>query len=217
MLINGLRINMSNDHNYLSLKEDFIINFNRLKDYYNWLSKFKISFSNTIMPNFKKILIDTFNFKKFNVTFFTQRCNLNDCRVCHLILNISYLYLNKFILPIANHCTCNSKQVVYIIKCIKCNCFYIGETEGIASKRISQHINSILKFDYKEALVFSKPVAEHFRLKNHVLNRDFRFCIFNKNLINKVRLSTESDLIFIFKQYANIINIKKTSDMSDFN
>ncbi len=105
--------------------------------------------------------------------------------------------------------------MVYIIKCIKCNCFYIGETEGIASKKISQHINSILKFDYKEALVFSKPVYEHFRLKNHVLNRDFRFCIFNKNLINKVRLSTESDLIFIFKQYANINNIKKTSDKSD--
>ncbi len=115
--------------------------------------------------------------KKFNVTFFTKRCNLNDCHVCHLILNISYLYLNKFILPIANHCTCNSKQVVYIIKCIKCNCFYIGETEGIASKRISQHINSILKFDYKETLVFSKPVAEHFRLENHVLNRDFAFLI----------------------------------------
>jgi hypothetical protein len=211
-----LRINMSYDHNYLNLKEDFINNFNRVKDYYNWLSKFKISFSNTIMPNFKKILIDNFNFKKFNASFFTKRCNLNDCRVCHLILNISYLYLNKFIIPMANHCTCISKQVVYIIKCIKCNCFYIGETEGIASKRISQHINSILKFDYKEAFIFSKPVAEHFRLKNHVLNRDFRFCIFNKNLINKVRLSTESDLISIFKQFANIINIKKTSDKSDF-
>ena len=63
------------------------------------------------------------------------------------------------------------------------------------------------EFDYKEALVFSKPVAEHFRPKNHILNRDFRFCIINKNLINKVRLSTESDLIFIFKQYCTSIVI----------
>ena len=115
-----------------------------------------------------------------------------------------------------NNCTCQSKQVVYIIKCLKCNIYYIGETEGYAYKRISQHISSITKFDYKETLIFKKPVAEHFRLKGHILNRDFRFCIFDKNLNSKTRLSTESDLILIFKQYTNIINIKKSSDKSDF-
>jgi len=202
-----LRIHMSFDHNYLSLKQDFINNFKRLKDYYHWLSKFKISFSNTILPNFKKILIDNFNFNKFNISYYCKKCNLDNCRVCHLVLNISYLNLNKFILPMTNNCTCQSKQVVYIIKCLKCNIYYIGETEGYAYKRISQHISSITKFDYKETLIFKKPVAEHFRLKGHILNRDFRFCIFDRNLNSKTRLSTESDLILIFKQYTNIINI----------
>jgi len=212
-----LRIHMSFDHNYLNLKQDLINNFNRLKDYYNWLSKFKISFSNTIMPNFKKILIDNFNFNKFNISFSTRKCNLDDCRVCHLLLNISYIYLNKFILPMANNCNCNSKQVVYIIKCLKCNIYYIGETESYAFKRILQHTKSIVNFDYKlDSLVHLKPVAEHFRLKGHILNRDFRFCIFDNNLNQKLRLSTESDLIFIFKQYANILNIKKSSDKSEF-
>ena len=50
--LNVLRLNMTFDHNYSkSLKADTLYNFYLIKNYYTWLNKFKLAFSNAIMPN----------------------------------------------------------------------------------------------------------------------------------------------------------------------
>jgi len=214
--LNVLRLNMTFDHNYLSLKADTLYNFYLIKNYYTWLNKFKLAFSNTIMPNMKKIFIDNFDMKKFNKNFFTFKCNFTHCQVCPYILSVSHLYLNNFILPLKNNCCCINKKVVYIIKCMKCNCFYIGETGEYAYVRINQHIKSIVNFQPYKNNTFL-PVAEHFRLKGHILFNHFRFCIFNKNLEKSKRLSTEIDIINIFRQFTNTLNIKPDANKFNFN
>ena len=52
-------------------------------------------------------------------------------------------------------------------------------------------------------------VAEHFNLKGHSAFRDFKFCIFDKNLGDReIRLSIETDIMNIIRDFNHIINIK---------
>ena len=208
-----IRFKMTYDHNYFNLKSDVINSFKCLKNNYKWLNNLKIQFSNTIMPNLKLLLINNFRFN-LNMLFFTKKCN--NCFICNFIYNVSHIKLNSnFYLPLKNNCNCNSKQIVYIIKCLKCNIFYIGESEDLVKNRIKQHINSIKRFvPYQTG---NLVVAEHFRLKGHNIFEHFKFCIFNKNLERSTRLSTEIDLINLFRQFSTILNIKPSPDHLNFN
>jgi len=72
---------------------------------------------------------------------------------------------------------------------------------------LSQHLLNIKNFiPYTNV---KSEVAEHFRLKGHNLDRDFKFCIFRKDINDKKeRLSIEADLIHIIGQFRSIINQK---------
>ena len=93
----------------------------------------------------KKILIEKFHFN-FNKSFFTKNCKTPDCSICKYTINSSYLKIGKFKLPLKCISNCKSCGIVYIIKCIKCNIFYIGESELSATKRLSQHLYDISNF-----------------------------------------------------------------------
>jgi len=74
-----------------------------------------------------------------------------------------------------------------------------------------EHLNNIKKFKknlIKSIILIDKlsEVAVHFNRTGYIIERDFRFCIFESNLINsEIRKSIETDLINIFKNSSNLI------------
>ena len=144
-----------------------------------------------------------FDIKKFRY----RMCMKVNCIICKFSLNINYLFLpnfNNFFLKIYNNTNCNTNNLVYVIKCIKCDAFYIGETGRSASKRISEHIQDISKFlPYKKYT----SVSRHFNLKGHIED-DFKFFIYKSDFTSSYeRKYTERTLIYFFKKFnIHIIN-----------
>ena len=118
---------------------------------------------------------------------------------------------NKFNLPISIPCSssCNSTNCIYIIKCVKCNLLYIGQTSRTISIRLKEHL---AKIKYAQNLnsnnhnqIFQNFLVKnqdcynfykHFSL-NHNINKDLNFQIFVSNC-NFYRLRLETDLIILF-------------------
>ena len=240
--VNSIRLCISYDHNYLDLKKDSLFNFKIISEQFEWLNNFKLDFTNSILPNIKKLFIDNFYFN-YNKSFTTKKCKSKDCSICKFSLNYSFLKIGNFKLPLKCNSNCVSRGIVYIIKCIKCDVFYIGESEFTGKKRISQHLYDIKNFvpyglknckiitmnsnrkhskrpkrllktkDFN-VVIFRKEkkiseVAEHFNLKGHCKDLYFRFCIFEKNLLEKeIRQSVETDLMNVIKTFGSILNKK---------
>ena len=140
----------------------------------------------------------------YNKTF---KCNGFNCK---FIYNYEYISLNNSNIKInlLNRADCKTTHIIYVIICIKCNLFYIGETEKSLEIRISQHINHIKKFI--PFLKYSnKEIARHFRSNNHKLS-DFKVCVFKTNLLDTdVRKSNELDLI-------NLLNLNEKRCLNKF-
>ncbi len=153
--------------------------------------------------NLKSIYV--FNLKPpFIFNYFTKPCLMKNCKICLKVLNFSYIKLNNtFMLPLASNSNCLSYDIVYIIFCSKCNSYYIGESKRSASTRINEHIYNINYFN--SFGLKDTAVSYHFNLKNHILDKHFKFLIY-KNGVSDIqsRKSIECDLINIFKN----LNIK---------
>ena len=111
----------------------------------------------------------------------------------------------------------SSIEIIYIINCMKCNVFYIGESKRATKDRIREHLNNIKKLrlakekDIIDVLINENKwseVAKHFNLSEHNLDDHFKFYVFDSNVINdECRFSIETDLINIFKELnLNILN-----------
>ena len=111
---------------------------------------------------------------------------------------------------------CNSIEVVYIIKCEKCQVFYIGESGRSAKIRFKEHLRNIKYFINNTDICLSNfdkqsEIAKHFCEKNHVILNDLKFMIIKKDLQTKERKSMETDLINLILNTKNtIINDKLT-------
>jgi len=210
-LKDSLRIFLNFDLNYINLSSDIYTNFIVLKESFNWLEKSRILFSNSISPNLKKVLIDNYKDRR-GILANTIKCNLIGCKVCFFVFETSAIKLNSnFSLPLKKRGNCESKGVIYIIKCTLCNVFYIGETGKKVKVRIFQHIKNIVNF-----IPFSRAseVAEHFNRKGHNLHRDFRFCIFDSNRSTKEeRLDCETDVRHIIEMFRPTLNLKKPNHL----
>jgi len=144
-----------------------------------------------------------------NRSFFknTICCNAQNCITCKFINSNYYISLKEnFFFPLQNNCSCESSNLVYIIKCKLCNEYYVDHTEKSARIRLKQHIRAIIKF--KPYIHYTNEVGYHFNLKGHNYIRDFQFSIFKDNLKKKKnRLSVETDVIHIIKRFnISIIN-----------
>ena len=42
--------------------------------------------------------------------------------------------------------SCSAKHFVFIISCLKCNCFYIGQSERTVKIRLKEHLSNIDNF-----------------------------------------------------------------------
>ena len=122
-------------------------------------------------------------------------------------------------LPILSQANCNSEYVIYILLCVKCNVYYIGQTGRKFITRFTEHLRNIKNF--KAFIKINSEIATHFNIKGHNFTSDLKFCIFKTNvyLVND-RLSIEADLINIFislnlKIINNIIlNLNKIKNLT---
>ena len=170
---------------------------NYLKDSnFKLLYQMQLSISSILIHNRK------LNFPKYH---HYRKCNRVYCRVCSYADSSCSLNLNDFILPFMNNCSCDSKFVIYIIRCLQCNIFYIGQTNCIKN-RISAHLRSF--FPNSAENKFEASIAHHFKFNHPNLGSVFRFYIFRNDIFNVFdRLNLESQLILLFKHLkVKIIN-----------
>jgi len=207
------------DINYISLKKDFTNITMDLRKKFLWLKDFKFNLLYSTSDNLNTI----FNNENFSlnkkILCKTTKCSLTDCVTCKFIYEKNYLRINNFFLPILNNCNCDSTNLVYIILCIKCNVFYIGQTSRKFSTRFREHIKNICTV--KKQINTNSELCLHFNKTKHDLYTDLRFFIFKDSLADlHHRLSVETDLIHIFialnltvlnEKIASINYIKKLS------
>ncbi len=123
---------------------------------------------------------------------------LKNCKICCKFISSNFIKLNNFLLPLDLDVNCNTMNAVYAINCSLCpKVFYIGETERKVSVRIREHLRDIINF--KPYCQYNSVVAYHFNLKEHILNRDFKFYIVQNELkIKKIRQDFENSLVHLF-------------------
>jgi hypothetical protein len=206
--------------NLIDLKRSLLLAFGDTQKENESLLNRNLFFVNEIDTNIESLLIHDFKINSLNARSKYKRCQKIGCKICHLSSNHYYLKTKKFILPIQKNSNCDSTGIVYIIKCKKCNQFYIGESKRKASLRINEHLRKIVNFQAQLEINISKldqmtETAVHFNSKGHVLNRDFEFYIIIKDLDDSKRYSYETDLINIFiKRQIPIWNKKINSPYS---
>ena len=203
---NSLFFNLFFDKNMLKCHE--IINncFKSFKLNNKWLTDYKLNCFFKMQPSIGSMFVNkisSFNFNNHLCGY--TKCSNNDCKICVYSNPKKFLNLNNFYLPLSTYSDCESKKIIYIILCKKCNnYFYIGESSRSVKERISEHINNIKKFIPYEKRVNS--VSIHFNLLNHTLN-DFSFIIYEKDLEDTIRFNLEAQMIHLFlKLNLNLIN-----------
>ena len=177
--------------------------FDSCKAKYN-LADYKLQLYNSMSNNIFSIFVHQ---SYTNRSFFknTICCNSKNCITCKFINSNYYIKLKEnFFIPLQNNCSCESSNLVYIIKCKLCNDYYVGHTEKSARIRLKQHIRAIVNF--KPYTHYTNEVGHHFNLNGHNYIKDFSFSIFKDNLKNKKnRLSVETDIIHIIKNFNHSI------------
>ena len=83
----------------------------------------------------------------------STKCGHKKCTCCLYLEQTSYIGDQE--IPINGLMDCNSKNVVYVIECQKCNVKYVGETRNALKTRLLRHISDI-------RLEKDTAVARHF-------------------------------------------------------
>jgi hypothetical protein len=172
---------------------------------------FNLKFINKINCNLNNALVHNFKMKENSINFKTKQCKEKNCNICKFIYKSHYIKLDvdsNIKIKLMSNATCQTKNLIYIIICKKCNLFYIGETGKSLKTRISQHLNHIMKFSpFKKYQ--DKEVPKHFRKNGHKLSH-FKVCIFRSDLNDSnERKKYELDLI-------NRFNLNKTRCLNIF-
>jgi hypothetical protein len=191
------------NNNINNLKNNLVAAFKDTQKDNDSLENRKLFFVNKIDTNIGSLLIHDFKLESLNIKYSYKKCNKSGCKICKYSTCNYFLKSKGFVLPILNNSNCLSKGVVYIIKCKRCNIFYIGESKRKACERINDHLGNIRRFGKNLDLNIAKledlsETAVHFNTKGHNIEEDFQFFIFNINLEDAKRWSTETDLINLF-------------------
>ncbi|XP_078061688.1 uncharacterized protein LOC144487466 [Mustelus asterias] len=93
----------------------------------------------------------------------TQPCHSNLCKTCRIIETDAIISRENTIHQVHGTYSCNSANVVYLIRCRKgCpEAWYIGETMQTLRQRMNEHRSTITRQDC------SLPVGEHFSGHGH--------------------------------------------------
>ena len=108
-----------------------------------------------------------------------KRCKLNKHLITGTEITSTHTH-NKH--TITDHISCNTKQVIYVITCLKCKIQYTGQTALTLRSRINNHLSAITN-------KLKQPVAQHFNSTPHNIQEHFRVqgvktCL-NKNDLSK--------------------------------
>ena len=94
------------------------------------------------------------------------RCNKN-CRTCPYITPglTTYTFISTGeTRPIKSHLTCDTKNVIYMIQCNRCNLQYIGRTKQRLKTRFNVHRRTV---DNPLSKSEPTPLAKHFMSPDH--------------------------------------------------
>lgn len=95
----------------------------------------------------------------------STKCNRSNCKCCsHMVeTNTFQSTCNKQQFPIHSFINCNSRNIIYLITCVKCRYQYIGQTGRQLKDRLNDHRSNILTHKLT-------AVAIHFSLPLHKLH-----------------------------------------------
>jgi len=120
------------------------------------LQKYSIIKSKRQPANLKKILTRA-KFDETTSEATVSKCGRTNCGLCvHLIEGNCFKFKNGKTFKVTTSMSCETKNVIYVIRCCGCQKEYIGETGDFLRKRMTvhrQHIN-----DKNERILF---VSEH--------------------------------------------------------
>ena len=164
---------------------------------------------NNMQSNLSSLFVH--DFKLFSPkSHFYSKCNVKTCTPCAYANSSTFLKLNDFILPIMSNSNCKSKNILYIINCKLCNCYYIGQSMS-AKGRLKSHIRAVRLNRTTSNCVC---VYQHFNSPNHNTLNYFTFYIFKTDIDNKFqRLSLETQLIHLFLKLGMILLNEKIPDL----
>ena len=93
-----------------------------------------------------------------------MKCNRPNCKCCsHINQTSSYYNSDRSIsYDINDTFNCNSKDVIYLINCNRCNALYIGQTGRKLKERLNNHRSDIRT--YKKT-----AIAYHFNNPKHTI------------------------------------------------
>ena len=200
---NKIYFNLPFNFNY-DISKNITSSFNSINSNLS-LKNYHFRYINSIQNNNSSLFIH--NKPVYNRKYYFKKCNNTACKICLKSNPNSFLNLNNFHLPILSNSSCNSLQVIYIIKCTLCCQYYIGETENF-KRRMSVHIKSC---NSNQTSSNCKVVFQHFNqvFPYHQFNKDFEFYIFKTGLPLMKRKNLEAQLINLFiKLDLKLINVK---------
>ena len=91
-----------------------------------------------------------------------RKCNKN-CKICPYVNScklVKSTYTSK-VVHLAREYHCQTKNLVYLVHCTKCNDQYIGETKKTLEDRFNQHLGYVDHRDFRQA------TGRHFNLPGH--------------------------------------------------
>ena len=217
---------MSNNNNMIALfkfnslsdnfKSSFQASFDVLKSTYSTMCDKSLFFVNKINLNIGSLLVHNARHFDLQKKFFIK-CKNRTCQACKHAISHHYIKSSNFILPLLSMSNCSSTHVVYIIICLKCNVFYVGETKRTIKLRIGEHLRGILNYKKKldKSIINLANISEtalHFNSHGHH-SGDLAFVVFRDELFeDEHRFSVETDIInILIARNISILNTKLSS------
>ena len=189
----------------LSLSSSSVVSINNFFSNHKFLYNYNVKLVYSVKPNISQLLVHSHKFSSFK-PFYNKRCLSANCVYCKFIdTSSNSILINNLLIPIYSTSDCTAKNLIYIIKCLVCNMFYIGETTNFKS-RFSNHLSNIKNF--RPYCFSSSCVSKHFNLKEHNHKIHLKILIFKDNINDDFsRLRLEAQLINLVKNINPLILI----------
>ena len=156
------------------------------------------------LPSLKRLLTKA-NFSSITSSHKENRvfkCNRPNCSLCQHLLEQNYFDFNGKIFYVNATMSCDVKNVLYVIRCLGCKEYYIGQTGGKLRDRRTVHAQQI-----RDPATRKIPVSAHL---NNCSQTDPKFIMFPffklKTENSSARLAKEHYFIRCFKPFLNASN-----------
>ena len=156
-------------------------------------------------PNLKKLLTKA----KFpsntssRGTNKVTKCNKQTCGLCQHIVEQSFFDFNGKIFYVNATRSCDVRNVLYVIRCLGCNEYYIGQTGGKLRDRRTVHAQQI-----RDPSTRQIPLSAHLDTCSKATPKFTMFPFFKlKTETTSARLAKENYFIKCFKPILNASNL----------